>query len=217
MNTIKISIDETDFPAYSYPLPFEDFIFNEFKLCVEGIKGVNIHYVVEWYKETRDIVFENYENNIKIGRYQWQMSPDKEATRGTLYKCPPCPKFNLSPDFYGEEKDIALDAVKIILFHMGLIMNYPRDHKQRRTTSHRYSREHRISTTQNKIYLFDDIVKYVSEKYVPESGHYKVTCPCWEVRGHYRHYKSGKVIFVPAYRKGKDRKTAKPKDKEYYI
>ena len=41
----------------------------------------------------------------------------------------------------------------------------------------------------------------------------KITCPCWGVRGHHRHYKSGKVIFVNAYRKGKNR--GKYQGKEY--
>lgn len=45
--------------------------------------------------------------------------------------------------------------------------------------------------------------------------HGKITCPCWGVRGHYRHYKSGKVIFIEAYQKGKDRSNYSPK--EYVI
>ena len=32
-------------------------------------------------------------------------------------------------------------------------------------------------------------------------------CPAWEVRGHYRHYKSGKVGYVKPYVKGKLRDT----------
>lgn len=32
-------------------------------------------------------------------------------------------------------------------------------------------------------------------------------CPAWEVRGHYRHYKSGKVIYVKPHTKGKLRDT----------
>ena len=28
---------------------------------------------------------------------------------------------------------------------------------------------------------------------------------CWNVRGHYRHYKSGKVVYINSYEKGKDR------------
>lgn len=42
--------------------------------------------------------------------------------------------------------------------------------------------------------------------------HRKITCPCWGVRGHYRHYKSGKVVFIEAYQKGKDRSRYTPKE-----
>ena len=47
------------------------------------------------------------------------------------------------------------------------------------------------------------------------NSHGKITCPCWGVRGHYRHYKSGKVVFIEAYQKGKDRSNYSPK--EYVI
>lgn len=49
----------------------------------------------------------------------------------------------------------------------------------------------------------------------PSRHHGKITCPCWGVRGHYRHYKSGKVVFIEAYQKGKDR--SKYSSKEYLI
>jgi len=85
--------------------------------------------------------------------------------------------------------------------------------------SHRpkYSREHRLSTSKNKIYLLDDIITYASEKYVPESGHSEYTCPCWEVRGHYRHYKNGNVIFIKSYKKGKEKDKAEPISHEYRL
>lgn len=43
-------------------------------------------------------------------------------------------------------------------------------------------------------------------------GHKKITCPCWGVRGHYRHYKSGKVVFIKPYQKGKNRSNYSPKE-----
>ena len=36
----------------------------------------------------------------------------------------------------------------------------------------------------------------------------EITCPVWEVRGHMRHYKSGKTVYVAPYRKGKERDSA---------
>jgi len=35
--------------------------------------------------------------------------------------------------------------------------------------------------------------------------HNIITCPCWGVAGHYRHYKNGKTVFIKSYRKGKKR------------
>lgn len=34
----------------------------------------------------------------------------------------------------------------------------------------------------------------------------EIRCQAWGVRGHFRHYKDGKVVFIEAYVKGKDRK-----------
>ena len=43
-------------------------------------------------------------------------------------------------------------------------------------------------------------------------------CLCWGVRGHYRHMQNGKVVFVQAYRKGKERNNLNAfKEKDYVI
>ena len=89
--------------------------------------------------------------------------------------------------------------------------------KKKALIPRKYSREHRISTEKNKIYLLDDLIKYDSDNYVGSYTHHEMTCPCWEVRGHYRHYKSGKIVFIPAYRKGKDRDKTQPEGKEYFL
>ena len=39
-----------------------------------------------------------------------------------------------------------------------------------------------------------------------KSLRHEIKCLCWGVRGHVRHYKSGKTIFINPYRKGKERK-----------
>ena len=37
---------------------------------------------------------------------------------------------------------------------------------------------------------------------------HEYSCPVWTVRGHMRHYKSGKTVYVAPYRKGRDRNTS---------
>lgn len=70
-----------------------------------------------------------------------------------------------------------------------------------------------------KVYLLDEIVEYVNDNglTISSNGTHKINCPCWSVRGHYRHYKSGKVVFVKNYKKGKEREVKEPKGKEYFL
>lgn len=42
-------------------------------------------------------------------------------------------------------------------------------------------------------------------------------CLCWSVRGHKRYYKSGKVVYIKPYKKGRDRDKAVINSKEYTI
>lgn len=43
------------------------------------------------------------------------------------------------------------------------------------------------------------------------------TCPVWEVRGHMRHYKTGKTVYVAPYRKGKERDSASAVSGKEYV
>ena len=45
----------------------------------------------------------------------------------------------------------------------------------------------------------------------------EITCPVWEVRGHMRHYKSGKTVYVAPYRKGKERDSASAVPGKEYV
>ena len=115
------------------------------------------------------------------------------------------------------ESDMIKCMAWIVVMVCNRAMNYQRDRKEVHSIPRKYSREHRLSTSKNKIYLLDDIIKYVHDNYVSQGGHHEIKCPSWEVRGHYRHYKSGKVVFIPSYKKGKERDKTSPKDKEYYL
>lgn len=53
--------------------------------------------------------------------------------------------------------------------------------------------------------------------YIKRKGLHKIHCECWGVRGHYRHYKSGKVVFIESYQKGSKRNEIKAKDKTYIL
>lgn len=69
----------------------------------------------------------------------------------------------------------------------------------------------------NKVFYLNDIVEYISEHYTESKGYHQIKCECWEVRGHYRHYKSGKRVFIPSYKKGKKRDSVESEPKEYIV
>lgn len=62
-------------------------------------------------------------------------------------------------------------------------------------------------------FLLADIVEYISH-----SGRkHNINCECWAVRGHFRHYKTGNVVWVSPYEKGKARNTNRIIEGNIYI
>lgn len=105
---------------------------------------------------------------------------------------------------------------------MAYIMTEKRERIQKKKTGCNYennSEQYRKEYKPRKIYLLNEIVEYVNENgltVAPSSTH-RMNCPCWSVRGHYRHYKSGKVVFIKNYEKGKEKGKKKPKEKIYTV
>ena len=217
MNTIKVPFELYRKASLDGKIiiHFSDFIFSNFNLdmLVEtNIRPLKLFYEVEYFKQENghpSIIFTASENNEIYGKYQW-IATSPNIYKGCMLKIPPA-------DFAPGENVIVKDAISIILFYMGYIMNYQRDHKEAHPIPRKYSREHRVSTSNNKVYLLDDIVKYVHDNYVSQGGTHNIQCECWGVRGHYRTYKSGKQVWINAYKKGKKRQEMEPKDKTYYL
>lgn len=58
----------------------------------------------------------------------------------------------------------------------------------------------------------------ITGKRTPETKEkHEILCPAWSVRGHMRHYKSGKVVFINPYIKGKKRNESEFVPKEHKI
>lgn len=238
MNTIKIDLitvkDKYDINRIDeYPIPRE-FIFNNF--IIEMSNGTEKHSWEVKRIEEDGIIFRplksnNSSNFIKMfftkeysKEYGMVINEKDEICHGQL--AIPFDEIDENDDFYDRAfnnqlyYDGAVQFGSLIMISMSYIMHEGikryRQYKKSGGHKYKYSREYRVSTEKNKIYLFDDIINYVSDNYIPSAGHHEIQCPCWEVRGHYRHYKSGKVVFIPSYKKGKQRETVKPKEKEYY-
>ena len=73
-------------------------------------------------------------------------------------------------------------------------------------------KEYKSSYKYTKVVKKYNIFKNEQEKKIRQ-----MQCPSWSVRGHYRHYKNGKTVFVKAYSKGKNRDKQEPEEKIYKI
>ena len=62
-----------------------------------------------------------------------------------------------------------------------------------------------------------ETLKAKTPEAVQERAIREITCPVWEVRGHMRHYKSGKTVYVAPYRKGKERDSASAVSGKEYV
>lgn len=62
-----------------------------------------------------------------------------------------------------------------------------------------------------------ETLKAKTPEAVQERAIREITCPVWTVRGHMRHYKSGKTVYVAPYRKGKERDSASAVSGKEYV
>lgn len=65
------------------------------------------------------------------------------------------------------------------------------------------------------IKLFDDLIIYTAQNYNPDDLKRKYLKPVWQVRGFYRHYKDGRVIYIKPFLKGRDRNKGMPGGNTY--
>ena len=224
MNTIYFPLPAIGGKEYKRP-QITDFIFDKFNLLMyDNSDGY------EKKLEVEILGIENSRMMLKFSFYMANMYGEyvpldcMDKYNESEYQIQIMMRENIPTEKYTIPIENVKKAAQYIEAEIFMAMDYimrnglerQREWKISPNTKHKYSHEHRTSTTNNKIYLFDDIVRYVAENYTSPHGSHKVTCPCWEVRGHYRHYKSGKVVFVPAYRKGKQKDKVTPIPHEYY-
>ena len=145
-----------------------------------------------------------------VTEFGWIITNDKIETRY---------KNESDNDTFG---DVSCDWADYLYAVMAYIMTSKRERVQKKNQSRSFennSKEHAKEYKPRNIYLLDEIVDYVNENglTIQSRGTHKINCPCWSVRGHYRHYKSGKVVFIKNYEKGKEKGKINPKDKFYGV
>lgn len=213
MNIIEIPLNHKMF-SMDFEVEICNFIYDEFGFLYTTGENIDIGIAIQcqdWEKLdfTMNLICLNNELMDAI-IYDVKYN-DKSSDGMDVF----CSSFDEKYTYIGH--DLACLAIRSV----GYIMMASRKYIEKERSSNIKKREHKINNgnKENKICLLDDIVKYISsnEKYINNGNGNIIKCPCWSVRGHYRHYKSGKTIFIKNYVKGKEKDNAKPKEHKYYI
>ena len=110
-------------------------------------------------------------------------------------------------------------AVKwVILYILGMKKTYLKGEKRkenkRETKEIKKSDEKKLLAKTHYVTI-DDAVYLCKTEY--GTARRKIMCECYGVRGHYRHYKNGAVVFIKPYKKGTKRNEGNPVKQNYKI
>lgn len=152
--------------------------------------------------------------------YEWMVSisHENDAIVGVMTMCKHCLRAGLiQGTFESEYENEYIIGVACVVFSgiQNRLLN-PRDNfeiEEKKVKNQRKSKKSK-GKGQRKVRLYKSYTLLRVEPLPTHRKAGKITCPCWSVRGHYRHYLSGKVVFIAAYKKGKNRSSFTPKEYE---
>ena len=229
MNTIKLTYEElNNISKYSFDKYFDEFIFYEYRIIIK-------------YEDYKVIYKVNYENDVNKVTYriikgtnfkdfEFSFIEDREhlvcidsngkTMGGNIYEGETIVE-KLSQDGDIKINKLIVTIASTIRMIKQYIMNesYKRKIIQKEVETRNYESEKTNKKNNSKsnttgIYLLKDIITYVSNS---KPGN-NITCECWSVRGHFRHYKNGNVTWISSYEKGSKRNSGVGvKDKVYKI
>ena len=212
MNIIKIPLEHKMFNE-EFSGSLENFIYDEFALVYTLNAEMTLGFAVFFHSnDIGDISGTEIQlvrrGNEWIKGIAYQIEVDGSPYDGMTVYCSSKEK---------KYTEIGHDIAQLVLRTMIYIMNTPRDKIIKPKTSKEKKEEigktTRITNSNtDKIYLLDEIVDYVNENGLTIlPGKHIINCPCWSVRGHYRHYKSGKVVFIKNTKKEKKKEKSSQK------
>lgn len=116
------------------------------------------------------------------------------------------------------DKDNIHPLHSFMLLAVGNLIEQVTEHKSevveiQRPTAQRKNK-HGKKQNRKPVYLFKKVVASENEQHYTRGP---MKCEVWDVRGHYRHYKSGKVVFIAPYKKGKLRDCADDYKRTTYL
>lgn len=205
---------------------FRDFIFDKFVMVFDGAFEAQVAFEGCSGKGTakiRRIDDENIDHHV----FSWNLVKYKYSDE--LASKNECKCFDYNKDVYkklDKADDFQIGAeLLLILWYCRYIMTAKRERIKRLKLPSVEQEGEKAETElrkhlDKKYFLLEEIIEYVNEKgekvSLNKTGR-TMMCDCWSVRGHYRHYKNGKTVFIKSYLKGKKRNSEIPKSKKYYV
>lgn len=205
---------------------FKDFIFEKFIMIFDGCFDAEITLRGSSGKGYAKIKRTD-EQKPSYHIFSWNLIKYKYSDE--LASKNECKCFDYTKDVYkklNKADDFQIGAeLKLILWYCRYIMTAKRERikrpklpsvEQEGKKAETESRKH----LDKKYFLLEEIIEYVNEKgekVSPNKTGRTMMCDCWSVRGHYRHYKNGKIVFIKSYLKGKKRNSKTPNTKKYYV
>ena len=164
--------------------------------------SLDLDNIIEWENSlTSVLVRRGYANPIEYLNAQ----SDVEEIRANLKAC--------------------VDLFKGVLICADYLLKHPEEkHKERHTRSHNgnnpSTKSFQKQTDSVQVISLNSLRFKTANKKIAnvlKSKKIHRIAEGWSVRGHYRHYKSGKVIFIESFEKGKNRSQASQKKTKYQL
>ena len=233
MNTININKhDLKTIMEYEYEYYFENFIFNDFKVVVkrDDYKVVYlVHINKDITKMTQTIIYNGLQTSMKLTFKDEGENINLIEVSGKTMEAQ-IKLVNQTTDEEAKEKikNSIINGLNAELAFITQLRQYIMNESYKRSKVTKISSKkanpiiedsmtHKVKKNKKDdgvVFLLSDVINYVS---CNRSGH-TYMCPCWTVRGHFRHYKNGIVKWIDSFEKGKQRGKGKPtKDKIYSV
>ena len=205
---------------YKYDMYFDTFIFDRFALVlkldsgkaiieVESDGEVKIRLISGHEFHDRYFIYEENSERITVkdldGKRLFYYNRGEDLTDMNF------------KDVKGVKKDEALDNIRLSVYALAIrnikqyIMN--ESYKRKVIVKNNMTVEGTNDYKDLKKKINDHKGQYIAcllkdiVNYATVIGHKEIHCECWSVRGHFRHYKNGKIVWVKSYEKGTKRNT----------
>lgn len=201
-------------------LSTENCFFEEFNVVVKSLNHTLTFFVQTLHgNEHYFVTSQHYDKGKKEYYEEWTYEIDAAASDDKIIAVK---KHSFSGDELETEEISDKENIhplhSFVLLAVGNLIEQITEHKSEVVEIQRptIQRKNKHGKKQNRkpVYLFKKVILADNEQHYTRGP---MKCEVWDVRGHYRHYKSGKVVFVAPYKKGKMRDCAENYKRTTYL